>query len=90
MAARILASGGSNRGPLVSSLPAARSHRMPRCEQSERAFAGQERNLLGQLLLSSLFAREYSVVLAVNLVVGIALVTSNLAVALLDPRVRLQ
>jgi peptide/nickel transport system permease protein len=49
---------------------------------------------MGQLLLRSLFAREYPIVLAINLVVGIAVVTSNLAidlaVALLDPRVRLQ
>lgn len=49
---------------------------------------------MGQLLLSSLFAREYPVVLAINLVVGLFVIASNLvidaAVAFLDPRVRLQ
>ncbi len=48
---------------------------------------------MGQLLLNSLFGRDYPAVLAVNLVVALVVVGTNLlidvAVAILDPRIRL-
>jgi peptide/nickel transport system permease protein len=48
---------------------------------------------MGQLLLNSLFGRDYPVVLAINLIVALVVVGTNLlidlTVAFLDPRIRL-